>query len=393
MAANLAIISSKETEISDLEKDISDRALSHKSIISDRDGTIASLREKVSELKTEANDLRESCRVAEETAARLTLQIQTTEAIVAELRIEADVSKTKLGVLEMSNANLLRDQETLKSDLEQAKANCIEAENATEDVRNHAKAVSDELCSLKVLKDDQVSRLVDSLSQASNDTKVLREEYETLKASVARYDVEIRAKDARLAEANQKVADVESVNEKLETVLSLKDSAMQQYQDNLAIVQGRCADAQQGVIEWRTKHANDTMALSSTVSDLRSALATANNDIARLTSRLQTVEEECLSTQKDLEKKEGDLFNTINILETERKMKLAFEADLMTHMSKNQELEEELGYFKTSKEADKATIQSLRASFMKLRESQLEIFGELEQAVNLSVCLLLGYMF
>ena len=419
MAADLAVISSKEAEISDLEKDIFDRARTHQSVISDRDGTIASLREKVSELKTEANDLRESRRLAEETAARLTLQLQSTEASVTELRAEADVSKTKVGVLEMSNANLLRDQETMKLDLEQAKVARIEAEKTVEDVRNHAKAVSDELFSVKTLQDEQNSEiedLVDSLARASNDSQALRENSIMLEASIAGYKAEIQMKDeicqnleiqvkqndsrtaqlsanlqtaersvedmrTRLVEANKRAADAELMNERLKTELSLKDGEVRQYQEDLATVQGRFAQAQLEAIESSARHTSDFMALASTISDLRDTLAAANSDVERLTLRLQAAKDERLSIQQDLEKKKADLLDTLDILEMERREKLGLKADLTTSISKTQELEEELGYVKISKVTDEATISSLRASFMKLRESQLQMFGEFEQEV------------
>jgi chromosome segregation ATPase len=419
VAANLVVISSKETEIFDLEKDISDRARLHESAISDRDATIASLGEKVSELKTELNDLQESCRVAKETITRFTMQLQATEASVSELEAEADVSKTKLGVLEMSNANLLHDQETMKLVLEQAKAKYIETENTAENVRNHAKTVSEELSSLKILRDEHLSKiegLANSLARTSSDAQAMRENSRMLEASVANYEAEIQKKDGirqnlefqvkqndsriaqlsadlqtveksvedmrtRLAEANKEAADAESLKEKLITELSLKDGAVQQYQEDLANIRGQYADSQLEVAEWTTKHANDTMTLSSTISELRDALATANSDVERLTSQLQAVEDERLSIQKELARKEVDLLDSVNVLDQERKVKLAAEADLNTYVSKTQELEKELGYFKTSKEADEATISSLRASFTKLRQSQLQMFGEFEQEV------------
>ena len=419
VAANLVVIAGKETEISDLEKDISDRARLHESTISDRDATIASLEEKVLELKTEVNDMRESCRIAKETTTRLTMQLQATEASVSELEAEADVSKTKLGVLEISNANLLHDQETMKFDLEQAKAKCIETENIAENVRNHAKAVSEELSSLKILRDEHLSKiegLADSLARTSSDAQALREKSRMLEASAANYEAEIQKKEdirqnleiqvkqddsriaqlsadlqtveksvedmrIRLAEANVKTADAESLNEKLMTELSLKDVAVQQYQKDLSKIQGLFADSKLEVAEWTTKHANDTMTLSFTISELRDVLATANSDVKRLTSQLQAVEDERLSIQQDLVRKEVDLFDTVNVLDQERKLKLAAEADLNTYVSKTQELEKELGYFKTSKEADEVTISSLRASFMKLRQSQQQMFGEFEQEV------------
>ena len=412
MAANVVVISSKETEISDLEKVISDRAQLHESTVSDRDATIASLGEKVSELKTEVNALRESCRVAQETAANLTLQLQATEAFVTELEDDANVSQTKLGVLEKSNANLLHDQERLKLELEQAKVKCIETENTAEDVRNHAKTVSDELRSLRISQDEQNSKiegLVDSLERTSSDAQALRDNTKKLEAAVADYEAEIQKRNSirekleiqvkqkdfriaqlsadlqtveklvedmkiRLAEANKKAAEAELLNEKLTVELSLKDGAMQQYQNDLANVRVEVAT-------WTTKHANDTATLSSTISNLRNALATANGDVERLTSQVQAVENASLSIQQDLSKKEADLLDTVNILDKERKLKLAVEADLKKYVSKTQELEQGLGYFKTSKEADEATISGLRASFMKLRQSQLQIFGEFEQEV------------
>ena len=412
----MVVISSKETEISALEKDISDRGQIHESIVSERDGTIASLREKISQLKTEASDSRESCRLAEESAARLTLQLQATEAVVTELRVEVDVSKAKLGVLEMSNSNLLRDQETSKLDLEQAKAERIKTENTAEDVRNHAQAVSDELRSLKILQDEQISKiedLVDSLSRTSNDAQTLRESSKVLEASVAAYEAEIKRKDkirenleiqvkesdsriaqlsadlqagkksvedvkTRLADANKRAVDAELVNEELKTELSLRDGAVQQYQNDLVTVEEQL---QLKVTDWTAKHANDTMALSSTISDLRYALVTANGDVERLNLRLRAVEDERLSIQQELGRKGADLLETLNSLEMERNMKLAFEGDLLACINKNQELEEEIGFFKTSKEADEVTISSLQTSFMKFRESQLQIFGEFELEV------------
>lgn len=419
LAVELVVIASKETKISDLEKDISDRARVHESIIFDRDEIIASLRKKVSELKTEVNNLLESRRLAQETAAQLTIQLQATEALITELRVETDVSKTKLGVLEMSNANLLRDQETLKADLELAKAEYIHLENVKEDVRNHAKAVSDELSSLKISQEEQnstIEGLVDSLTQTSNDALALRENYEMLEASVAGYEAEIRMKEdirqnletqvkqnnsrivqlsadlqnaeklvedvrSGLAEANRRAAVAESLNEKLTIESSLKDNAVQQYQDDLATVQKHYADAQLEIMESATKHANETMTFSSTISYLQDDLTTANSDVESLTSRLRVVEDERVSIKEDLGKKGAELVDTLNILEAEHKEKMAFKADLIRYKVKTQELEEELGYFKTSKEADEATISNLRASFMKLRESQQQIFGEFEQKV------------
>ena len=426
MAANLVTISNKEMEISDLEKDISDRARLYESTISDRDATIESLGEKVSELKTEVNDMREFCRVAKETTTRLTMQLQATEASVSELEAEADVSKTKLGVLETSNANLLHDQEAIMLDLEQAKVKCIEAENEAEILRNHAKAVSEELSSLKILQDEHLSKidgLADSLARTSSDAQAMRENSRMLEASVANYEAEIQKKEdirqnfeiqvkqndsriaqlsadlqtveksvedmrSRLEEANKKAADAESLNEELTTELSLRNGAVQQYQEDLANIQGQFADSQLEVAEWSTKHATDTMILSSTISELRDALATANSDVERLTLRLQTVEDERLSIQQDLVRKEADLHDTINVLDQERKVKLAAEADLNTYVGKTRELNRELGYYKNSKAADEATISSLQALFMKLRESQhsqLQLFGEVEQEV-LDLC-------
>ena len=383
-AANLAAILTKETEISDLKK-----------LISDRDAIITSLGEKVLELKTEVNALQESCRVAQETAAKLTLQLQT----------DADVSKTKLGALETSNANLLHEQETLKLDLEQAKAKCNETENTAEDVRNHTKSVSDELCALKVLQDEQISKiesLVNSLARTSSDAQALRENARMLEASVTNYKAEIQKKDGicqnlesqlkqngfriadlgksvedmriLLAEANEKAAVAESKNEKLITELSLKDGEMQRYRKDLA-------NGQVEIANWAAKHANDTATLSSTVSEFRNALDAANDDVKRLTTRVQAMENEHLNIQRDLGKKEADLLDKVNILDKERKVKLAIEADLRKHVSMTQELEEKLGAFKTLKEADEATISGLRASFIKFRQTQLKVFGEFEREV------------
>lgn len=419
MAANLVVISGKETEISNLEKDISDRARLYDSTISDRDATIASLGEKVSGLKTEVNELQESCRIAKETTSRLTMQLQGTEAFVSELEAEADVSKTKLGDL----AKLLHDQETMKLELEQAKAKCIENENTAENARNHAKTVSEELSSLKISQDEHLSKiesLTVSLAQTSRDAQALRENSGILEASVASYETEIQKKEdicqkleiqvkkndsriaqlsadiqtveksiedmrTRLAEANKKAAVADSLNEKLTTELSLKDGAVKQYKQDLADIRGQFADSQLEVAEWTTKHADDTMTLSSTISELKDALATANSDVKRLTSQLHAVEDERLSIQDDLMRKEVDLLDTVKVLDQERNVKLAAEADLNTYVSKTQELEKELGYFKTSKEADEATISSLRASFTRLRQSQVQIFEEFEQEV-IDVC-------
>ena len=419
MATNLAVISGKETEISDLEKDISDRARLYDSTISDRDAAIASLGKKVSELKTEVNELQESCRIAKETTSRLTMQLEATEASVSELEAEADASKTKLGDL----ANLLRDQETMKLDLEQAKAKCIENENTAENARNHAKTVSEELSSLKTLRDEHLSKiesLTALLAQTSSDAEALRENSRLLEASVAYYEAEIQKKEdirqnlenqvtlndsriaqlsadvqsveksvedmrTRLAEANRKAADTESMNKKLTTELSLKDGAVQQYREDLANIEGQFADSQLEVAEWTTKHADDTMALSSTISELKDALTTANSDVERMTSQLHAAKDERLSIQQDMVRKEMDLLDKGKVLDQERKAKLAAEAVLNTYVSKTRELEKELGHFKSSKEADEATISGLRASFTKLRRSQVQIFEEFEQEV-IDVC-------
>ena len=411
----MVVISGKETEISDLEKDISERARLYDSTICDRDATIASLGEKVSELKTEVNELQESCRIAKETTSKLTMQLQATEASVSELEAEADVSNTKLGDL----ASLLHDQETMKRDLEQAKVKCIENENTAENARNHAKAVSEELSSLKILQDEHLSKiesLTVSLAQTSSDAQALREKSRMLEASVANYETEIQTKEdirqileiqvkkndfriaqlsanlqtveksvedmrTRLSEANKKTADAELLNERLTTELSLKDGAVQQYQADLADVRGQFADSQLEVAEWTTKHAEDTMSLSSTISELKDALTTANSDVERLSSQLHAVEDERLSIQEDLVRKEVDLLDTVKVLDRERKVILAVEADLNTYISKTQELEKKLGYFKTSKELDEAIISSLRASFTKLRQSQVQILEEFEQEV------------
>ena len=419
MAANLVVISGKETEIFDLEKDISDRARLYESTISDRDASITSLGQKVSELKNEVNDLQESCRIAKETITRLTMQLEATEASVSELEAEADISKTKLGVLEMSNAKLLHDQEITKLDLEQAKAKCIEFENIAENVRNHAKTVSEELSSLKILQDEHLSKiesLTESLTRTSSDAQAMRENSRMLEASVANYEAEIQKKEGdrqsletqveqkdfrvaqlfadvqtleksveemrtRLALTIKRATDAESLNEKLMTELSLKDDGLQQYQEDLANIEGQFADSQLEVAEWITKHANDTTTLSSTISELRDTLATANSDVERLTSQLQAVEDERLSIKQDLVRKEADLLDTVNFLDQERKVKLAAEADLNRYVSKTQELEKELGNFKISKEADEVTISKLRSSFMKLRQSQQRVFGEFEQEI------------
>ena len=421
----MVIISSKETEISDLEKDISDRARLHDSTISDRDATIASLGENVSELKTEVNQLRESCRVAKETTTRLTMQLQATEASVSELETEADVSKTKLGDL----ANLLHDQETMKLDLEQAKVKCIENENTAEKARNYAKTVSEELSSLKILRVEHLSKiesLTVSLAQTSSDARALQENSRTLETSVATYETEIQKKEeirqnleiqvkkhdsriaqlsadlqameksvedmrTRLAEANKKAADAESLNEKLTTELSLKDGTVQHYQEDLEEIRGQYADSQLEVAEWTRKHADDTVALSTSISELKDTLTTANSDVARLASQLHAVKDERLSIQGDLVRKKVELLDTVKVLDQERRMKLAVEADLNTHVSKTQELEKELGNFKTSKEADETTISSLRASFTKLRQSQVQIFEEFEQEVNDICCSLIMF--
>ena len=176
---------------------------------------------------------------------------------------------------------------------------------------------------------------------------------------------------------NKRAVDAELVNEELKTELSLRDGAVQRYQNDLVTVQEHL---QLKVTDWTAKHANDTMALSSTISDLRYALVAANGDVERLNLQLpsRAVEDERLSIQEDLGRKGADLLETLNSLEMERNM---VEADLLACISKNQELEEELGFFKTSKEADEATISSLQTSFMKLRESQLQIFGEFEREV------------
>jgi DNA repair exonuclease SbcCD ATPase subunit len=300
----------------------------------------------------------------------------------------------------------------LKLELEQAKAKCIETENTAEDVRNHAKTVSDELRSLKTLQDEQISTiedLVDSLAQTESDAQALRENASKLEASIADYKAEIQKKDKirqnlenqvkqndsriaqlfadlqtaeksvgemkiQLANANKKAADAESLSEKMTTDLSLKECAIQQHRDDLTNVQAEVA-------KLITKHSDETTILSSTIFDLRNALATASSDVERLTSRLQAVEDERLSLQQELGRKEADLLDKAKILDEERKVKLVVEADLRTHVSKIQELEKVLGYFKFSKETDEATISRLRDSFMKLRQSQLQIFGEFEQEV------------
>jgi chromosome segregation ATPase len=425
VATNLVVILDKETEISDLKKDISDRARLYDSTISDRDATIASLGGKVSELKTKVNELQESCRIAKETTSRLSMQLQATEASVSELEADAEVSKSKLGDL----ANLLHDQETMKLDLEQAKAKCIENENTAENARNYAKTVSEELFSLKILQDEHLSKiesLTVSLAQTSSDAQGLRENSRMLEASVAYYEAEIQKKEdirqkleiqvkqndsriaqlsadvqtvensvedmrTRMAEANKKAADAESLSEKLTTELSLKDGAVQQYQEDLADIRGQFAESQLEVAEWTSKHADDTMTLSSTITELKDALATANSDVERLTSQLHAVEDERLSIQQDLVRKEMDLLDTVKVLDQERNVKLAAEADLNTYVSKTQELEKELGYFKSSKEADEATISSLRASFTKLRRSQVQIFEEFEQEVFDACCSLVTF--
>ena len=412
----MVVISGKETEISDLEKDISDRARLYDSTISDRDATIASLGEKVSELKTEVNELQEFCRIAKETTSRLTMQLQATEASVSELEAEADASKTKLGDL----VNLLHDQETMKLELEQAKAKCIENENIAENARNRARTVSEELSSLKTLQDEYHSKIENlnvSLAKTSSDAQALRENSKMLEASVAKYEAEIQKKEdirrnleiqakqndsrfaqlsadvqtleksiedmrTRLAEANKKAADAESLNEKITTELSLKDVAVQQYGEDLANIRGQFADSQLEVAEWTTKHADDTTTLTSTITALKDVLATANSDVERLTSQLHAAEDERLSIQRDLVRKEMDLLDTVKVLDQERKAKLAVEADLNMYVSQTQELQRELGCFKSSRETDEATISNLRASFTKFRESQVRIFEEFEQEVT-----------
>ncbi|KAH9478769.1 hypothetical protein JR316_0009230 [Psilocybe cubensis] len=231
-----------------------------------------------------------------------------------------------------------------------------------------------------------------SLSQELEDAKRDALSFETrLEATVSELKTELAGRQETVAKLSEKEKEIElereSTNqlrgyvEKLKRDIATKEHGVQQLvgeveaaREQITSLEGYLADSARTLEAERGQ-------MSTKLSNLESSVTSARIDVARTSESLADANRQLIVLNADLTRKDTKLDTLGATLNEERQEKSRLSADLDTLTRRNNDLQDKLRQYEACKSLDQTTIIDLRNTLAKIRDSQMKLFGEIEEKI------------
>ncbi|PPQ86693.1 hypothetical protein CVT25_006768 [Psilocybe cyanescens] len=231
------------------------------------------------------------------------------------------------------------------------------------------------------------------LSQELKDAKKFTQALETtLEATVSDLRSEVAGRQEMAAKLSEKEKEIglERGNatqlhgylEELKRDIVTKDRTIQQLSQEVDAARGQVTSLEYSLAKSTRNLEAEREQMSAQLSNLEAAVASTKIDLAGTTERLADANRQLIAFDIGLEKKNTDLNTLSALLDKERQEKSRLAADLDKYVNMTHDLRDELREYETSKALDEATILNLRQLFANIRDSQMKIFGEIEEKVR-----------
>ncbi|KAJ3508283.1 hypothetical protein NLJ89_g5841 [Agrocybe chaxingu] len=431
------LIAGKTGEVTALEKTVQSlESVSWRQAeakVTARDAELGALQGVVDSLRTESEGFKNRVNLLETANARLESELEQKHTEYTDVKSEKDslatlvgAAKNEIASLELSEeekkarihalveslANSANEVQSLreigakleesiskyKSELQQQQEAFVDLENRLRDRDAEVERLSIRLRDAESSVEAISAKLTDAEALAASlslELSLAKMAAGNLEATLANMKTQLDAEEAhhrrlegelavKAVEMSAKEHDAEALRS---TIVSLKDelrvkeATIGKLQDGSEATKRRLATIETARLAEQKRYETERSALSAQISDLQSSLDSARSRANGLSSQLRTAEADKEALEKNLAEKIADIVSANAELKVGQEERAALDADLGARVGKIQELEGELRAFEIAKEADERTIAALKASFVRMKEGQAELFGELDKMI------------
>lgn len=411
-----AAMADKNSEFTELETTLTNRAENFERCIAEQLATITGLEREREEVNKKLSGLQQALRAAEENAVGIT-QLEDT---IRDLGSQKKSVEEQLEVEQFKNCDLfqeIRDQnvanESLREQLTEltTKIRLLEDEQAKKDSatrhletslsesRHDAQVLRETITSLegsshsKQLELVQSNGKVEKLEKALDNLRRLEQEMKTTaehrlslleaeKMENERLIQTVANKEQDILNVTEDAAVVKSSVERLKVELFSKEAAMQELHAELAVVREKLTIAERSLVTSSEEHQAERLSLTSRLSSIEGSLVSANLEAKNLRTQLESAEIAQASVRAQVVERDINLLKIQNELESEQKRGNSLETELIRAKENTLGLEETIQGVKASKDADEKTIESLKNVFATFRESQMHFLMVMEEKVG-----------
>ncbi|CAA7268257.1 unnamed protein product [Cyclocybe aegerita] len=349
-------------------------------------------------VKSEKDSLATLLKAAKNEIASLELSEVEKKAKIHALIESLENSANEVQMLRETGAKLEESLSKYKSELQQQREALVDLENRLRDRDAEVERLSTRLGGAESSVEAISAKLTDAEAMAaalSLDLSLVKTAAGNVEATLAdtrtqveveeahhrRLEEELAAKDGEISSKERDAEALRLTVRGLKDELRAKDDAIHKLQGEFEGTQRRLTTTETARLADGQRHEAERRSLSAQIIDLQTSLDSARSRADGLSSQLRTAEAEQGALRKDLAEKIADIANANAELKAGEEERAALEADLVARVGKTQELEGELRAFKIAKEADERTIVALKASFVRMKEGQAKLFGDLDKTI------------
>jgi len=401
-----AAMADKDSEFTELETTLTNRAENFERCIAEQLATIAGLEREREEVNEKLSSLQQALRAAEENVVDIT-QLEDTirdlgsQKKSVEEKLELEQSKNRDQTV--ANESLLEQLTDLSTKIrlledEQGTATQL-LETSLSESRHDAQVLRETITNLEASshskqlelvqsngKVEELEKALDNLRRLEQEMKITAEHrlslLEAEKMEKERLIQTVANKEQDILNVTEDASVVKSSMEKLKAELFLKEAAMQELHGELAVVREKLTIAEGSLVVSIEEHQVERFSLTSQLSSIEGSLVSSNLEAKNLRTQLESAEIAQALVRAQVVERGIDLSKIQNELESERKRGDSLDTELVRAKVNTLGLEETIQSIKTSKDADEKTIESLKNVFATFRESQMHFLMAMEEEVG-----------
>lgn len=365
-----AAMADKNSEFTELETTLTNRAENFERCIAEQLATIAGLEREREAVNTILSNLQQALRDADENVVYIT-QLETKIRLLEDEQAKRD---TAIQLLETSLSESRHDAQVLRETITNLEAS------------SHSKQLALVQSNGKV---EELEKALNRLRRLEREMEITAEHrlslLEAEKLEKERLFQVVADKEQDIWNATRDAAVVKSSMEKLKAELFLKEAAMQELHGELAVVREKLTIAEGSLVASSEEHQGERLSLTSQLSSIEESLVSANLEAKNLRTQLESAEIAQALVRAQVVERDIDLSKIQNELDSERQRGNSLETELVRAKENTLALEETIQGIKASKDADGKTIESLKNVFATFRESQMHFLTVMEEKVGVRV--------
>ncbi|KAJ7109656.1 hypothetical protein C8R43DRAFT_1043074 [Mycena crocata] len=302
---------------------------------------------------------------------------------------ETDNFRLKVGILEKSLSTARTKLDSKKLAFDRLEKELKEHVDANLALISTLQERDQQLTQADVAKGELQNRLdevISKLESAMDACGKLRESRDMIADQLAAADaakaaliLELAAMSAVVNKTAVELRDAESTVDTLGAETIAKEQEIQQLRLQLGQSVGRVREVEQALDVAQSKFVSEIAEKDSTLFALDARLSSARGDVERLTQKLITVQQGHDDIQARMK---SDVRRVTDALDAEKLRGKSLEAEREDAIVGAQDVEDELLELRASKDADAATIQSLKETFSLLKSAQMQSFAELDNKLE-----------